>query len=640
MKNISDIIAEYNRLGIGEQIDYAKFYLYSIITHSTAIEGSTVTEVENRLLFDEGIGAQKPLIEQMMNLDLKAAYEQSLVYAREHTDYSVEMLCGLSALVMKNTGSEYSTMLGSFSASKGELRLLNVSAGIGGGSYLSYQKVPGRLAEFCQWLNTERANVDRNVIEQVYDLSFEAHYRLVNIHPWADGNGRMSRLVMNMIQYEFGAVPSIVKKESKKQYINALERSEEEESSGKFKTFMLQHHCNNLLKQIEEYKQSMNEERHSAKEDGTMDDTMGFAMYTGKNQKMMTPGALNTQKSEISALVSDVQTIVENGLRKAYRDANATTVITYWQIGRRIVEEEQHGQARAEYGKGLIDLLSKEMTAIYPKGYSPRNLRNYRQLYLSFNDLEIWYTRVPNLNWSHYRTLLHVVSDDARYWYVQEASREMWSVRTLARNVGSQYYQRLLQSPRKEAVVAEMLQLTAPLKDDARSFLKDPVVAEFLQLPSNSDFTESEMEKAIIAHLKSFLLEMGRGFAFMYEQYHIATDAGDFFIDLVFYNVVLKCYVLIDLKTKRITHQDVGQLDMYVRMFDELKRTDGDNPTVGLLLCSETSEDIARYSVLNGSNQLFASKYLTYMPTKEELAREIEQQKEIFRLQNRNKEEK
>ena len=353
---------------------------------------------------------------------------------------------------------------------------------------------------------------------------------------------------------------------------------------------------------------------------------------------------MQTEKTSISltglsTLVRDVQTIVENGLQKAYQDVNSTTVITYWRVGRRIVEEEQHGEARAEYGKGLINLLSKEMTAIYPKGYSPRNLRDYRQFYLCFNDLEIWHSRVPNLTWTHFRTLLHVVSDDARYWYVQEASREMWSVRTLARNVGSQYYHRLLQSPKKEAVVAEMLQLTAPLKDDARSFLKDPVVAEFLQLPSNNDFTETQLEKAIIAHLKSFLLELGRGFAFMSEQYHVATDAGDFFIDLVFYNVILKCYVLIDLKTKRITHQDVGQLDMYVRMFDELKRTEGDNPTIGLLLCSETSDDIAHYSVLNGSKQLFASKYLTYLPTKEELAREIERQKEIFRLQHSNEEE-
>ena len=273
---IRPIYEEYKQLGIDQQIDYAKFYLYSIITHSTAIEGSTVTEIENRLLFDEGIGAQKPLIEQMMNLDLKAAYEQSIVYAREHTDYSVELLCGLSALLMKNTGSEYNTMLGNFSAAKGELRLLNVSAGIGGRSYLSYQKVPSSLQEFCQWLNKERKSLNISDIEAIYDLSFEAHYRLVNIHPWADGNGRMSRLVMNMIQYEYAVVPSIVKKEKRKQYISSLEQSEEAEDSKKIKTFMLQHHCDNLLKQIEEYKHSISDESHSAKADGTIDGTMAL----------------------------------------------------------------------------------------------------------------------------------------------------------------------------------------------------------------------------------------------------------------------------------------------------------------------------------------------------------------------------
>lgn len=333
-------------------------------------------------------------------------------------------------------------------------------------------------------------------------------------------------------------------------------------------------------------------------------------------------------------LVSDIRTIVEQGLQTAYQNVNTVIVLTYWQVGRRIVKEEQNGEARAEYGSKLITLLAEALSTEYARGFSARDLRNYRQLYLCFNDLEIWYTRVPNLTWSHYRTLLSVTSDDARYWYVQEASREMWSVRTLARNVGSQYYHRLLQSPKKDAVVSEMLQLTAPLKDDARSFLKDPVVAEFLQLPSNSDFTENELEKSIIGHLRSFLLELGRGFAFMYEQYHVATDVGDFFIDLVFYNVVLKCYVLIDLKTKKVTHQDVGQMDMYVRMFDDLKRTEDDNPTIGLLLCAETSEDIARYSVLHDSKQLFQAKYLTFMPSEEELRREIEQQKELFLLQH------
>lgn len=343
----------------------------------------------------------------------------------------------------------------------------------------------------------------------------------------------------------------------------------------------------------------------------------------------------NIVEHGMGILVQDVQAIVENGLQKAYRDVNITMVKTYWQVGRRIVEEEQQGAARAEYGSRLIVKLAEELSKKYTKGFSARDLRNYRQLYLCFNDLEIWYTRVPNLGWSHFRTLLSVTSDDARYWYVQEASREMWSVRTLARNVGSQYYHRLLQSPRKENVIAEMLQLTAPLQNDARDYLKDPVVAEFLQLPSNNDFTETELERAIIRHLKEFMLELGRGFAFMAEQYHVSTDAGDFFIDLVFYNVMLKCYVLIDLKTKKLTHQDVGQIDMYVRMFDDLKRTEGDNPTIGLLLCSETSEDIARYSVLNGNKQLFASKYLTFLPTEEELSKEIERQKEIFMQQRK-----
>ena len=340
-------------------------------------------------------------------------------------------------------------------------------------------------------------------------------------------------------------------------------------------------------------------------------------------------------QTTMTTLISDVRNIVERGLKKAYQNVNAITVFTYWQVGKRIVEEDQQGEKRAEYGSRLIDTLAHVLSKDYSRGFSARDLRNYRQLYLCFNDLEIWYTRVPNLNWSHYRTLLSVSNDDARYWYVKEASREMWSVRTLARNVGSQYYHRLLQSPKKEAVITEMKALTAPLQEDARGFLKDPVVAEFLQLPSNSDYTESELEKSIIKHLRAFLLELGRGFAFMYEQYHVKTDAGDFYIDLVFYNVILKCYVLIDLKTKRVTHQDVGQMDMYVRMFDDLRRTEGDNPTIGLLLCSETSEDIARYSVLHDSKQLFASKYLTFLPSQEELQREIEKQKTIFELQNK-----
>lgn len=232
-----------------------------------------------------------------------------------------------------------------------------------------------------------------------------------------------------------------------------------------------------------------------------------------------------------------------------------------------------------------------------------------------------------------YPQLVASYEDDARMWYLNEAARQTWSVRTLDRNISSQYYHRLLQSPRKETVIAEMQSLTAAYEQDKLEFIKNPVVAEFLGLSSNMDFTESKLESAILTHIQKFLMEMGKGYAFVARQQHISTDVGDYFIDLVFYNYILKCFLLIDLKTSQISHQDVGQMDMYVRMYDELKRTEGDNPTIGLILCSETSRDIARYSVLHENPQLFTAKYLTYLPSEEELRKEIEQQKEVFRLQ-------
>lgn len=256
-QNLIETVNEYLSLGINQQLDYEKFYLYSIITHSTAIEGSTVTEIENQLLFDEGISTNKPMAEQLMNLDLKAAYEQSFVYAKAHTDFSIELLCSLAALVMQNTGSTYKTIGGDFSSAKGDLRLLNVSAGRGGKSYLAWQKVPDRLQKFCDWLNAERKAVDKNNIHKLYELSFEAHYHIVSIHPWADGNGRMSRLVMNMIQYEAGCIPSIVKKEKRAEYIQSLAQSQEKDDSKDFIDFMMNHHVDNLQKQIDEYKASM-----------------------------------------------------------------------------------------------------------------------------------------------------------------------------------------------------------------------------------------------------------------------------------------------------------------------------------------------------------------------------------------------
>ena len=333
------------------------------------------------------------------------------------------------------------------------------------------------------------------------------------------------------------------------------------------------------------------------------------------------------------SLLADLREIDARGRAAAYASVNAAMIDTYWKIGRRIVEEEQHGSKRAEYGTGLLKELSVVLTAEFGKGFDARSLRFYRQFYLFFPQGKIWYTRVPNLTWSHFRTLLRVENEDARLWYLDEASRESWSVRTLDRNISSQYYHRLLASQNKAPVIAEMKKNTAPMQADKLEFIKNPVVAEFLGLASNPGFTETKLEQCIITHLQKFLMELGKGYAFVARQQHIATDAGDFFIDLVFYNYILKCFVLIDLKTARITHQDVGQMDMYVRMYDERKRSEGDNPTIGILLCSETSEDIARYSVLHDSKQLFASKYLTYLPTKDELRREIEAQKEIFRLQ-------
>lgn len=252
------LLAEYKQLGIGEQIEHDKFYLYSLITHSTAIEGSTVTEVENQLLFEEGISAKGRTIgEQLMNLDLKAAYEKSMQQAKRHTDFTTEMLKEISAIVMKNTGSIYNTLQGSFDSSKGDLRLVNVTAGVGGSSYMNYLKVPSRLEVFCKQMNERRKTMlqSSDIIEK-YLLSFDAHYLLVTIHPWVDGNGRMARLVMNHIQFELGLIPSKVEKENKAEYIQALIDSREQESVEPFRNFMLDEHIRNLRKEIEVYKKT------------------------------------------------------------------------------------------------------------------------------------------------------------------------------------------------------------------------------------------------------------------------------------------------------------------------------------------------------------------------------------------------
>ena len=291
------------------------------------------------------------------------------------------------------------------------------------------------------------------------------------------------------------------------------------------------------------------------------------------------------------------------------------------------MEEEQHGKERAEYGKNLINTIANELTREYGSGFSARYLRAFRQFYLIVPNFEIWKSRFPNLLWTHVFRTLRVGDETAIRWYLETASREMWSVRTLERNINTQYFERHFKQP---ALPSE--QKNKDIKAD--ELIKSPIIAEFLGLRQDVQYSESELETAIIEHLQEFIMEMGRGFAFIKRQQLIRTDAQDYFIDLVFYNVVLKCYVLIDLKVGKITHQDVGQMDMYVRMYDELKRTEGDNPTIGIVLCSETDADIARYSILKGNEQIFATKYKLYLPTEEQLRREIEKQKELFLLQH------
>ena len=258
--NLDALIGKYKELGIDQQIDYDKFYLYSLITHSTAIEGSTITELENQVMFDHGVSIKgKSIEEQSMNLDLKNAYDVAINLAKNHTPITIDSLISLSALVMKNTGIEYKTVLGDFSSAKGELRLLNVTAGFGGRSYMNYSKVPTKLTEFCNQLNEDRKDANKKSITELYKISFDAHFNLVTIHPWADGNGRMARLVMNMLQFEFGLIPTIIHKEYKEEYIKALVATREEDNLDIFRSFMTKMMEENLTAEIETYLKSIDD---------------------------------------------------------------------------------------------------------------------------------------------------------------------------------------------------------------------------------------------------------------------------------------------------------------------------------------------------------------------------------------------
>ena len=334
-------------------------------------------------------------------------------------------------------------------------------------------------------------------------------------------------------------------------------------------------------------------------------------------------------------LLNDAKQIIEVSQKAAYRAVNLALVQRNWLLGYRIAQEELKGEDRSEYGKGIIKNLADELTAVYGKGFDFGSLYKYCRFYKLYP--EILDSVSPKsgtlLSWTHYRVLLQVEDKTARDWYTKEAANQTWSVRTLQRNISSQYYYRLLKSQNQEPVKQEMEKLTAGYQADKLEFIKNPMITEFLGLSGSTDFTESKLESCIITNIQKFLMELGKGYAFVARQQHIHTEKEDYYIDLVFYNYILKCFVLVDLKTSKITHQDVGQMDMYIRMYDELKRGEGDNPTIGIVLCSGTDEDIAKYSVLHGNEQLFASKYKLYLPTEEELRAEIETQKEMFYLQ-------
>jgi predicted nuclease of restriction endonuclease-like (RecB) superfamily len=322
---------------------------------------------------------------------------------------------------------------------------------------------------------------------------------------------------------------------------------------------------------------------------------------------------------EIPPLLEALRRIITDSRRQVLRAVDSVQVQTYWQVGRHIVEFEQGGAARAEYGVKLLPRLAEKLTEEFGRGFDASNLHKMKQFYLSFPILD---ALRPELSWTHYRLLLRVDSSKARQWYVQEAAEQNWSTRVLERQIGTLAYERLLSSGEAAISPAERERVTP------RDFIRDPVMLEFLGLPDTGRLLESKLEGALMDKLQQFLLELGKGFAFVARQQRISSETQDFYIDLVFYNYLLKCFVLIDLKTGHLEHQDIGQMDMYVRMYDDLRRGEGDNPTVGILLCGSKDHSVARYSVLHGNEQLFASKYRLILPTEEELRLELERDRE------------
>lgn len=322
-------------------------------------------------------------------------------------------------------------------------------------------------------------------------------------------------------------------------------------------------------------------------------------------------------------LLQSIRELIQQARQQIKRSVNSTMVQTYWQIGRLIVENEQKGESRAEYGKQQLQQLSARLTEEFGKGFDVTNLRNMRRFYQAFSIRE---TVSPELSWSHYNLLSRIENPSAREWYTGETITHAWSVRALERQIGVLYYERLLASKDRSPVETEAKIHTDALLMNPKDYLRDPYILDFLNLDSGS-YQEADLENGIISNLQQFLLELGKGFAFVERQQRIKTDDGDYFIDLVFYNFHLKCFLLVDLKLHKLTHQDVGQMDMYVRLYEEQKRRADDNPTIGLILCSENNHTVAKYSVLKDSQQLFASKYLTELPSEAELKQELERER-------------
>ena len=364
---------------------------------------------------------------------------------------------------------------------------------------------------------------------------------------------------------------------------------------------------------------------------------------------------------EDNMLDNDLRSIVSKARSKAFAAVNYSLVERNWRIGQRIVEQEQNGASRAEYGKHVIEIASAALTEEFGKGFSETNIMNFKKFYLKFKELTIPQTlseefkkqkhqtlsdessllpqkgqtqsaqfELRLLPWSHYERLIRVEDKKAREWYAKEAFEQGWSFRTLNRNINTLYYERLLMSKKKQPVVNEMQDKTKAYQQDKLEYIKSPVVLEFLGLPEDTFLAESKLETAIINNLEKFLMEMGKGYALVARQQHIRTEENDYYIDLVFYNYLIKSFILVDLKVNRITYQDVGQMDMYLQMYDKMKKGPDDNPTIGIILCTETDSDVARYSTLAKNDQMFAAKYKLYLPDKEDLKREIERQKELY----------